>query len=171
MHRIQRPSLIIVLSLIMIGGYGINVQAQIAKQGAPRGVVGFYGNGTTQEYAPDMVVWTGKFFGQSVTESGQGPLHDSAWDCTGEMVIRSGKIVVTADGFCAVTDQDGDKINLRWDTDDPQATPAKIKTKGTYLSGSGKYAGIQGSYSFMCRAVADTSHYICEMIGGDYRLP
>ena len=171
MHRRPSQSIItLAFSLVVICGFGLSAQAQIAKQGAPRGVVSFYGNGTTQDYAPDMVVWSGKFSGQSVTEAGRGALHYSAWDCTGEMVTRNGKVVI-ADGFCAVTDLDGDKINLRWEVDEPLPSPAMFKTKGTYLSGGGKYKGIQGGYNFICQGIADTGHYICEMVGGSYQLP
>ena len=171
MRRIQlQPIIILALSLVVICVSGLSAQAQIAKQGAPRGIVSFYGSGTTQDYAPDMVVWSGKFLGQSVIGTGQGMLHYNAWDCTGEMVTRNGKVVI-ADGFCAVTDSDGDKINLRWEVDEPLPSPAKFKTKGTYLSGSGKYVGIQGGYNFICQAIADTGHYVCAMVGGEYQLP
>lgn len=75
----------------------------------------------------------GIFPGQSVADAGQGVLHYGGWDCTGEMVLRGGKVAFGG-GFCSVTDADGDKINLRWQVDEPDANPAKFKTKGTVAS-------------------------------------
>ena len=161
---------ILVFGLVAIYAFADVAQAQVAKTGSPRGVATFFGMGKVTEYGPDVVVWTGTFPGESVTESKQGVLHFGAWDCTGEVVYRSGK-VAWGGGFCSVTDKDGDRINLRWQVDEPDANPAKFKTKGTYLSGSGKYAGIQGGYNFVCEPIGNTSHFVCPIVGGEYRLP
>lgn len=158
------------LSLILISTSVGIAQAQTAKSGKPRGVATFLAIGKAQEYAPDVTVWTGTFPGQSVTDAGQGVLHYGGWDCTGETVLRGGKVAFGG-GFCSVTDADGDKINLRWQVDEPDANPAKFKTKGTYLSGSGKYTGIQGGYNFVCGPIGNTAHIICRIVGGEYQLP
>ena len=168
--RALKSAFILALSLVLISTFGSIAQAQIPKQGKPTGVATFVGIGKAQDYPPDMVVWNGTFPGQSVTDAGQGVLHYGAWECTGEQVLRSGKISFGG-GFCAVTDPDGDKINLRWQVDEPNANPAKFKTKGTYLSGSGKYNGIQGGYNFVCGPIGNTNHYICRIVGGEYQLP
>jgi hypothetical protein len=161
---------IFALSLLLICAYGGVAQAQGTKTGKPRGVATFYGMGKVTEYAPDVVVWTGTFPGQSVTDAGKGVLHFAAWDCTGEIVYRSGK-VSWGGGFCSASDNDGDQINLRWEVDEQDANPAKLKTKGTYLSGSGKYTGIQGGYNFICESIGKTSHNICWIVGGEYQIP
>jgi hypothetical protein len=168
--RPLKAAAILALGLLLICAYGGVAQAQGAKTGKPRGIATFYGMGKVTEYAPDVVVWTGTFPGQSVTDSGQGVLHFGAWDCTGEVVYRSGQ-VSWGGGFCSVTDKDGDRINLRWQVDEPDANPAKFKTKGTYLSGSGKYVGIQGGYNFICESIGNTSHFICPIVAGEYHLP
>ncbi len=168
--RLLKSVTILALSLVLISALGGISQAQMAKWGKPTGTATFYGSGESQEYAPDVTVWNGKFWGQSVTDAAKGVLHYGAWDCIGEMAFRGGEISI-GDGFCTVTDPDGDKINLRWEVDEPNANPAKFKTKGTYLSGSGKYTGIQGGYNFVCEVIADTSHYICHIVGGEYHLP
>jgi hypothetical protein len=45
-----------------------------------------------------VTVWNGTFPGQSGTDAGQGILHYAVWDCTGEMVLRGGKVAF-GDGF------------------------------------------------------------------------
>jgi hypothetical protein len=168
--RPLKAVMLVLLSLVLISAFAGIAQAQVAKSGKPRGVATFYGIGKVQEFAPDVAVWTGTFPGESVSDAGQGVLHFGAWDCTGEVVYRGGKISYGG-GFCAVADKDGDKINVRWQVDEPNANPGKFKTKGTYLSGSGKYSGIQGEYNFICEAIGTTSHFICPIVGGEYRLP
>ena len=158
------------LSLVVFCIFGFTARTEAAMSGKLAGFASFYGQGETQEHAPDMLVWTGAFHGQSVTDSGAGLFHYSAWDCTGEMAYRNQKVSYGG-GFCAVTDPDGDKVNLRWEVDEPEANPVKLKTKGVYLSGSGKYTGIQGGYNFLCELVADTTHYICRIVGGEYTAP
>jgi len=165
-----KVSLPVIFGFALIMAFVSSAQAQMPKKGKTTGVATFLGMGKMQEYPPDVVVWDGTFPGESVTDAGQGVLHYGAWECTGEQVLRSGKILFGG-GFCAVTDQDGDKINLRWQVDEPNANPAKFKTKGTYLSGSGKYEGIQGGYNFICGPIGSTNHYICKIIGGEYQLP
>ncbi len=81
-----------------------------------------------------------RLVGASMTEGRKGPLHNSGWDCTGESIISEGK-VYQSDGFCLVTDPDGDTINLVWERTNNPGGPAEAKTKGTYLSGTGKYTG------------------------------
>jgi hypothetical protein len=167
LQRAIAPS---VLGALLVAALAGNADAQVAKTGKPRGLATFHGMGRAQEYPPDIVVWTGTFPGESVTDSGQGLLHFGAWECTGEVVYRGGKTAYGG-GFCAVTDKDGDKINLRWQVDEPDANPGKFKTKGTYLSGSGKYTGIQGEYNFVCEGIGTTGHFVCPIVGGEYRLP
>lgn len=142
------------------------VGAAHAEQGTTTGLAAFHPKGDAKGYKPDLTLWNGTFIGISITDSRKGPLHSAAWDCTGEVVIQDG-ISHSANGFCLVTDSDGDTINLLWartDVPGPIATP---KTKGTYLSGTGKYAGISGYYTFACRL----NGTLCTIAGGEYRTP
>src|SRR5712691_1386074 len=120
--RALKITVIVVLSVVLISAFGGLAQAQVAKTGKPRGMATFYGIGKVQEYAADVAVWNGTFPGQSVTDAGQGVLHYGAWDCTGELVYRRGKVSFGG-GFCSVTDKDGDRINLRCQVDEPDANP------------------------------------------------
>jgi hypothetical protein len=139
-----------------------------AGQGSTTGVASFYAKGEAKEYKPGLIVWGGNFVGVSMVEGRKGPLHNSGWDCTGETAIQDGK-VQRSGGFCLVTDQDGDTINLLWERTDVPGGTVDGKTKGTYLSGTGKYSGIQGSYTFACRLQGAMAS--CNITGGEYKIP
>ncbi|MBI3989427.1 MAG: hypothetical protein HY347_07395 [candidate division NC10 bacterium] len=151
-------------------GFGVVDATLGAEQGTTTGIASFYSTGKAKEYAPDFVVWTGTYTGASYTDAKKGPLHFGAWDCTGEVIIQKG-MALSAGGFCAVTDPDGDKINLRWERTNIPGAVLDAKTKGTYLSGTGKYVGIQGEYRFSCTLFPNSDHAICQIMGGEYRIP
>ena len=74
-----------------------------------------------------------------------------------------------AGGFCVVTDGDGDTVNLHWQS--TKGYPgADIDTRGDYYSGTGKYEGITGHYTFHCEIQAGT-HFFCSVTGGEYSVP
>lgn len=139
-----------------------------AGQGVTTGVASFYGKGDVKEYKPSLIVWTGGFVGVSMTEAKKGPLHNSGWDCTGETAIQDGKVYGSG-GFCVVTDSDGDTIDLLWERTDVPGGTVDGKTKGTYLSGTGKYTGIQGFYTFACRL--NGAMAACNITSGEYKIP
>lgn len=66
-------------------------------------------------------------------------------------------------GFCLVTDVDGDTVNLLWEPTNTPGPATEILTKGTYLCGTGKYAGIRGHYTFACRESGAQS--VCQITG------
>jgi hypothetical protein len=140
--------------------------AQAADSGTTTGQAAFHPKGQATEHKPGLVVWNGTFVGISITETKKGPLHAAKWDCTGEAVSQK-DTVYSANGFCLVTDPDGDTINLLWARTDLPAGFAEPKTKGTYLSGTGKYNGIQGYYTFSCKAGGQ----ICNITSGEYKIP
>jgi hypothetical protein len=146
---------------------GVPAQVQAADQGTTTGIAFLTAKGEVKNFKAEASLWNGTFVGVSVTESRKGPLHNSGWDCTGQAVRQAG-IVQIGGGFCVVTDPDGDVINLLWartDVPGPLAGAGVVtKTKGTYLSGTGKYSGIQGYYTFSCTTV-------CTITSGEYKIP
>ena len=147
-------------------GIGVVQLTYAAEQGTTMGVASFQAKGQAKDLKPGVTVWTGSFSGVSVMDARKGPLHNAGWDCTGEVVIQDGN-VYNSGGFCLVTDADGDTINLLWERTDVPGPAADGKTKGTYLSGTGKYSGIQGHYTFSCRQ----GGVVCGVTGGEYKIP
>lgn len=146
--------------------FSASVGAYSAEQGNTTGVASFQAKGESRQLKPAVTVWNGTFVGVSITESGKGPLHNSGWDCTGEAVVQDGN-VYRAGGFCLVTDPDGDTVNLLWERTNVPGPVLEPKTKGTYLSGTGKYSGIQGNYALACKQGGST----CTITTGSYKIP
>lgn len=144
----------------------LHLQAVAAESGTTTGAASFNAKGDVKNYKPGVMLWSGTFVGVSITESKKGPLHNSGWDCTGESAIQDGN-VFRSGGFCLVTDPDGDTINLLWERTDVPGLPADAKTKGIYLSGTGKYNGIKGYYTFACRQ----GGLSCSITTGEYKIP
>ncbi len=112
-------------------GLIINTAAYAADRGTTTGIASFHAKGEVTEHKAGVIVWTGKFYGVSITDARKGPLNNSGWDCTGESTIYDGK-VHQSDGFCVVTDSDGDVINLVWEQTHVPAETSEAKTKGTF---------------------------------------
>ena len=153
---------------VAVLGLAVAATSHAAGQGTTTGIATFQGKGDVKEHKPGVVVWTGGFVGTSVTDARKGPLHNSGWECTGETVMQDGN-AFRSGGFCVVTDPDGDNINLLWERTNVPGQAAEPKTKGTYLSGTGKYTGIQGNYTFACRFAGALA--LCNVTGGEYRTP
>jgi hypothetical protein len=153
--------------LVIATGIGLGVGVQAADQGNPTGTIAFGAfKGDAKSHKPGVSVWYGTFLGVSVSDARKGPFHGSAWDCDAEVVSQDGT-VHKADGFCKITDPDGDTINLVFERTDLPGGTAELKTKGTYLSGTGKYTGIQGYYTFSCRQ----GGILGTATGGEYKVP
>lgn len=129
------------------------------------GMASFQARGNLKTHASGVAVWSGTFVGASVTDSRHGPLHNAGWDCTGETVIK-GSQALRSGGFCVVTDADGDAIDVIWERTDVPASLAEPRTRGTYVSGTGKFSGIEGYYTLSCRQ----SGLTCTITAGEYRI-
>ncbi len=138
----------------------------LAADDAVLGAVSFSGHrGDVREYKPATSVWTGTFIGVSLMKSGGGPLHNAGWECTGEVVSTSDTMYRAA-GFCVVTDRDGDTVQCLWERTDVPGSGDEMKAKGTYLLGTGKYAGIRGTFSLACRAATSA----CDIVSNQFEL-
>jgi hypothetical protein len=81
----------------------------------------------------------------SFNDDGKGFLDDTAWYCPGVDEIING--IHHFNGYCTLTDIDGDKIYLSY-TSLPYEGKGPVPTEGKYSGGTGKYAGIQGGTPF-----------------------
>jgi hypothetical protein len=146
---------------------GVALEAQAGEQISPTGTIAFGGfKGDARTYKPGGSVWYGTFVGVSVSAQGKGLFHGSHWDCDAELVNKDGT-QYKGDGFCRITDPDGDTVDLLWARTDLPGGTTELKTRGTYFSGTGKYAGIQGYYTFSCRL----GGILCTTTGGEYTIP
>jgi hypothetical protein len=113
--------------------------------------------------------------GQSV---GDGLFDHANWRCIGTFGVFAEKGRLT--GMCVSTDLGGDQVIAQFATTDP--VPISDKERhGTceLIGGTGKYAGITGSFSFIVHpqefpfpALAAPNHYTAHnTYEGTYKLP
>ncbi len=141
----------------------------LAERGSITASFPCVGDGEYVAMNDELGHWVGKFTCATYTDSGSGPMHRAGWACSGSIDVVKGKITVGG-GYCKVTHLDGDVIQVRWDMK-PGGTFARFDTRGQYLSGTGKYAGIQGSYNAEWHMVPDTAVFLGTMINSSYQIP
>jgi hypothetical protein len=75
---------------------------------------------------------------------GKGFLDHMTWHCFTAFSVMTG--MARFNGYCVVTDPAGDQIAADIASDGTYPADAKtVPAKGTYTTGTGKYAGISGS--------------------------
>ena len=78
-------------------------------------------------------------------------------------------IGLSANGYCVVTDRDGDKLFLTWEGgNDTKAGEGKGTAQ--YTGGTGKYAGIKGKYTYNYVAILPGAEGYAR-INGEWQLP
>lgn len=118
----------------------------------------------------EQVVYNYTFNGVVTNDAGEGVFHNSSSSCLGMGSTIGGQ--TSNRGNCVHTDLDGDQIFDEWQD---EGTEAGASGSGKLLGGTGKYAGIEGTYEYErieLRAAAEGAFqgYTTKMTG-DYRLP
>lgn len=140
-----------------------------AQQLPKSGSIGFH---TGWKYAADVVnaadkrvLGRGSATGVTFNDKGSGPLHLGPANCfdTFDLIDGRGK----GKGFCAFGDADGDRVFTEF-----TGTIGPDGAQGTndITGGTGKYAGIQGSGPWKCKASGSNGELQCVQ-RLEYRLP
>ena len=142
------------------------IAADLPKSGSFDIQTGWKSIGETTQVADKHTLSTGKVWGVSFNTAGSGPLHMGAAMCTYEAEAIDG--AGPAQGKCAFSDADGDKIFADWSG---KFTPTSATAGSTKITaGTGKYNGIQGSGPFTCKTLnAATGQSVCTQ-HFDYQL-
>jgi hypothetical protein len=150
-----------VLAFGMVLTYAFSAMADSAKLHS-----GWKTEGTWQEIAEGRSYWSGKYWGFSFNDAGQGFGHNMAWNCPASAEIAAG--VFASSGFCTMTDIDGDKIFAKFGGEVPLGEP--FKGYQEYTGGTGKFAGITGGHAFGCTGVGTDAQLSCVQ-EAEYTLP
>lgn len=144
MRRLIRATRILTLGL-MAGGLALPGPAA-ADQWKAVGWFGWFGVGKAMEVEKGHYYWTGEFSGSFQNDKGPGGLfHLAGIRCPAwfDLNVNTGKS--TAGGYCVIRDGDGDQATVTWsNAGDGHTSPGSF----TFTSGTGKYAGIKGTYPF-----------------------
>jgi len=159
------PFWFLILLFVGFSLSSIPAEAQLAKKGTAKGTSAWTSPGEIKEVGENHLYWVGVYWGMSFNDEGKGFLDDMAWYCPGVDDIING--IHRFNGYCTLTDMDGDKIYLSYRSL-PYEGKGPIPTEGKYSGGTGKYTGIQGGYTFQCRVLG--SQFICDF-KANYQLP
>jgi hypothetical protein len=144
-----------------------NVEAQLARQGTYTAHFGWYAVGKTSELEKEHVLFVGEFNGATFNDAGSGFMHGTSWICPGMNDLLKG-ISIGSQGYCVVTDRDGDKAFFAW-KGRKGTEPNKIAGDFQWTGGTGKYTGIKGNNTFDAVLVLPTSGY--SVLKGEWQLP
>jgi hypothetical protein len=155
----KKSILILGLSLVLLLTFGINVQAQNKELSEPF---------TTVWYAPSKVLPIGEGifymtyegFGTNINDTGGGLFHNATARILGAMKIEKG-IYKDERGWGVYNLQNGDKVFFTYEMSGT-VKPGGIgfgKGTVTFTGGTGKAAGIQGSFDVNRTMVRTASSY------------
>ena len=82
--------------------------------------------------------------GLSVTN---GVLNDVTWHCSGLADYTNG--LAQSQGFCAGNDPVGDQVVFNWESEKHAPEQKVVRGTFTWTGGTGKYAGIRGSGTYV----------------------
>jgi hypothetical protein len=142
----KKSILILGLSLVLLFTFGINVQAQSKELSEPF---------TTVWYVPSKILPIGEgifymtyeSFGTNINDTGGGLFHNATVRLLGALKIEKG-IIKNEQGWGVYNLQNGDKVFLTYEMSG-EVKPGGIglaKGTATFTGGTGKAAGIQGSF-------------------------
>jgi hypothetical protein len=160
----RKSILILVLSLVLLLTFGINVQAQ-SKEVTTSATTTFYATAKVLPLGEGSVCMTYEGIGLVISDTGEGLFHNATVRSLGSMKIEK-SVYNDERGWGVFNLQNGDKVFFTY-TMAGQQKPGGMgfaKGSGTITGGTGKAAGIQGSYE-MTRTVVRSS---VEGVGQNY---
>jgi len=121
------------------------VNAEMAKEGSTSGKTYWVTKYTILPMGKGLAQINYEGWGVAVSDAGEGLLHNASSHVVGGLLAIKG-VYKNDSGLVSLTRPDGDKIFLKYDT----SGVAGKSGKGTftYVGGTGKFVGIQGSGEF-----------------------
>jgi hypothetical protein len=137
------------LAALILSGFvsAAATAAELPKEGAFATTTYFHDSYDAVEAAPKSYMWTYDDYGIVTNDSGSGFMHNMVIHCKG-----TGANTNNAGGkhnvdHCVLVDSDGDRIETATENADSRSSEPP-KGEATFLSGSGKYAGIGGKFEY-----------------------
>jgi len=105
---------------------------------------------------------------------GNGITDHLSWHCWGLSETQNG--INQGNGYCVATDPDGDQIGGTTVAEKYASNAKTFRGLATFTAGTGKYAGISGSFTYVCHGnefkAAAEGTYLAHCDGqGSYKLP
>jgi len=168
----SKRTTILTLNLILLIVFGSYAQAQIAKEGTLSYIIAFSGTYRDISMGQERLVRTYELLGVTISDTGDGPLHNSSVRCIGAAHILKGNLEDDK-GLCVFTRPDGDQIFGPYKTETGKIG-VTAKGTSTWIGGTGKMTGIEGPNEWiriMVRPAAEGTLQGYNKVKGNYKLP
>jgi hypothetical protein len=162
----RKSILLLVLSLVLLLTFGINVYAQ-NKEMTESVTITYYGTTKILPLGEGSVFLTYEGIGLIVSDTGEGLFQNATVRTLGANKIEKG-VYKDERGWSVLTLQNGDKVFITYKIAG-EVKPGGIgfgKGTATFTGGTGKAAGIKGSYEFTRTMVR--SPLAAEGVGQNY---
>jgi len=137
--------IVFLLSVAIFLAFGPKAQAQIAKEGSFSNVVSWSGTMKTLPMGQERLHMSYEVLGAVIGDTGDDLFHNSSMHCLGGFDAVKGEYNNDS-GFCTYTRPDGDQFFMTNKVAGKLGSPGKGVM--TFVGGTGKLAGIQGSCEF-----------------------
>ena len=148
------------------------IAGDLPKEGTFTATSSFYGTYKATLIGKELIL---NAFDENGLSVGSGLLDHMTWHCWGLYDITNGK--AQHHGYCVATDPAGDQIGSSFASDGRYPADAKSFSGAvTFISGTGKYAGISGGDKYVghapeFRTAAEGTFVEYTTIQGSYKLP
>jgi hypothetical protein len=133
--------------LLLAGG----AHAAGAEEGTVKAMAPWQGQGYAFPVGPDQAFLVAVYSGVLLVDDGKGPMHAASIVCPASAEGDLAKLTKNAQGYCIITNEDGDRIFARFScTGDLESCQGPF----TLTGGTGKFAGISGEGEMVSRLQA-----------------
>jgi hypothetical protein len=166
----KKITLALLSFLVIIAAFG-SAQAQIPKEGSSSYIIGYSGTYKTVAMGQERIQITYEVLGVIVSDASDCILQNTSVRCVGSYHVIKGAYEDDS-GFCVCTRPDGDQLFTSYKASGRLGGVGKGTV--TYVGGTGKFTGIQGSGEFTrigVRPAADGTLQGYNRVKDHYKLP
>ena len=146
--------------------------AELPREGSYSGAFSCFGTYRATPVGAERLLVA---FDENCLSLSNGILDHVTWHCWGTTDYTNG--TGQGQGYCVGNDPDGDRLAANFGPDEPHTPHQKTwKSPSTLMAGTGKFAGIRGSGTYMnhaneFRPMADGTFVNYVTFEGSYKLP
>lgn len=161
----------LIMGLVLLAAFALDAEAQIPKEGTVSATASFSATFKALPMGQERVQITYEVMGIATSDTGEGLLHNASFRCLGALHAVKGDYNDDG-GFCVYTRPDGDQVFQTYKATGKMGVSGK--GTATFVGGTGKLTGIQGSSEFTrfnVRPAAEGTFQGYQRAKGQYKLP
>jgi hypothetical protein len=165
-ENIRKLAILVIILVV----FGAEAKAQIPKEGATSFISPYSGTLKALAMGKERLQMTYESMGMIIGETPEDLFHNASFRCVGALQAVKGEF--NNSGSCVCTRPDGDQIF--WTYKSAGKLGGGAKGTSTYVGGTGKLTGIQGSSEyteFFLRPAAEGTFQVYAKGKGQYKLP